>query len=134
MNSFVFFYFQIFITLSLLVASIYADHPAPHHIPIPHHGPAPHHAAAHYNYAYAVNDANAYGHPLDFGHTEGRDGYATKGTYHVLLPDGRTQTVNYHVDDAYSGYIADVSYAGTPHYGPAPHHAPKYAPKPHHAY
>ena len=79
-----------------------------------------------------MNDANAYGHPLDFGHSEGRDGYATKGTYHVLLPDGRTQTVNYHVDDAYSGYIADVSYAGTPHYGPAPHHAPAYdeSPKP----
>ena len=34
------------------------------------------------------------------------------------------QTVTYHVDDAHSGYVADVSYSGEPHYGPGPADAP----------
>ena len=113
------------------------------HGPAPHHGHAPHaHAPPHYSYAYAVEDAKTAPHyaPLKFGHTEDRDGYATKGEYHVLLPDGRIQTVTYHVADDYSGYVADVTYEGVPHYGPpaaphhapVPHHAPKYAPPPHH--
>jgi hypothetical protein len=46
----------------------------------------------------------------------------------------RRQTVTYHVDDAYSGFVAEVTYSGTPHYGnPAPHHAPEptyHAPQP----
>ena len=131
--------------------------PAPHHVP--HHKPIHHdHAPPVYNYAYAVEDPHpGYGGPVKFGHTETRDGYNTQGEYHVLLPDGRVQTVTYHVDGEYGGYVADVSensvgskkspffdafypfqvkYAGTPHYGPAPHHdkphhAPKYAPPPH---
>merc|ERR1712018_498171 len=105
-------------------------HHAPvHHAPV-HHAPAPHHgagyhephyepAAAHYSYEYGVTDE--YG--LNFGAGESRDGYATKGQYHVQLPDGRLQTVTYHVDDAYSGYVADVQYSGKSHYEPA-HHAP----------
>ena len=94
---------------------------------LPHHGPVAHHGPARpYNFAYVVQDKAAYGHPLDFGHTEGRDGYATKGSYHVLLPDGRTQTVTYHVDDAHSGYIADVQYGGKAAYAPAPVHAKRH--------
>merc|ERR1712055_976111 len=58
------------------------------------------------------------------GHNEQRDGYSTSGSYRVALPDGRTQVVNYHTADAYSGNVVDVSYEGVPHYGPAPaHHA-----------
>ena len=108
------------------MASIYADHAGPVHHGAPHHVA---HGPAVYNYAYQVADPSAYGHPLDFGHNEARDGYATKGQYHVLLPDGRTQTVTYSVADEYTGYIADVSYAGTPHYGPVKH-APRPAYKP----
>ena len=65
------------------------------------------------------------------GHAESRDGYATNGEYHVLLPDGRLQTVTYHVDDAYGGYIADVKYTGHAIAHPAPHHKPAYHPAPH---
>ena len=92
--------------------------------PLPHHGhPAPHYEPAHYNYEYAVLDDY---HGTKFGHAEQRDGYNTQGEYHVLLPDGRLQTVNYHVDGEYGGYIADVNYSG--HAAPHPH--PKHAPKP----
>ena len=52
------------------------------------------------------------------------------------------QTVTYHVDDEHSGYVADVSYSGEPHYGPSPADAPHgkgpahpapHHPAPHHA-
>ena len=38
----------------------------------------------------------------DYGQKEARDGDITKGQYHVLLPDGRTQKVSYTVD-SYNG-------------------------------
>jgi hypothetical protein len=63
-----------------------------------------------------------------FNHGENRDGYATSGSYSVALPDGRLQTVNYKVADAYSGYVADVVYTGEPTY-PA-YTKPAYAPAP----
>merc|ERR1712106_402026 len=53
-----------------------------------------------------------------FSQSEQRDGYATSGSYTVNLPDGRIQTVNY-VDNG-DGVTQDVSYSGTPVYGPAP--------------
>ena len=46
-----------------------------------------------------------------FGHSENRLGSATAGVYHVLLPDGRVQTVEYTVD-SYAGYKATVNYQG----------------------
>ena len=102
--------------------------------PPPHHG-GYHPAPAHYNYEYKVHDDY---HGTDFGHHESRDGYNTKGEYHVLLPDGRIQTVTYHVDGQYGGYVADVKYtkghAPKPHHAPKPYHPPpppKYHPQPH---
>ncbi|KAG7161692.1 Pro-resilin-like 129, partial [Homarus americanus] len=72
-----------------------------------------------YNYAYGVKDEYA---GTDFSHNEDSDGNAVKGSYNVVLPDGRIQTVNY-IADHYSGYQAQVSYKGEaqyPHeYGPA---------------
>ena len=46
-----------------------------------------------------------------FGHTENRHGGDTAGAYHVRLPDGRLQTVQYTVDH-YGGYRATVLYEG----------------------
>merc|ERR1712244_119830 len=91
--------------------------PAIVHAPVVAHPAAVHHAAGYkepaydgpavYGYEYAVADDYS---KANFGATENRDGCKTAGSYRVALPDGRTQVVNYHVDDAYSGYVADVSY------------------------
>ena len=56
------------------------------------------------------------------GHSEQGDGYGkATGTYHVVLPDGRHQTVTYKADSY--GYVADVKYTGEakyPEYKAAP--------------
>ncbi|PSN42135.1 Pro-resilin [Blattella germanica] len=61
--------------------------------------------AAKYQFGYQVRDPK---HGTYFGHSESRDGHHTKGNYHVLLPDGRLQNVQYWAD--LSGYHAQVSY------------------------
>ena len=67
---------------------------------------------------------------------ESRDGYSTKGSYSVALPDGRLQTVTYNVADGYSGYVADVTYSGEAHYPDTPKYEakPAYKPAPKPAY
>ncbi len=84
-----------------------------------------------YNFAWAVKDDPSYN---DYAHQETADdkGYVT-GSYRVLLPDGRTQIVNYKADD-YTGYVADVKYEGNakyPEYKPAykPDYKPDYKPE-----
>lgn len=47
-------------------------------------------------------------HLANYGHKETRNGKITKGHYHVLLPDGRVQNVDYTVDP--DGYHARVTY------------------------
>merc|ERR1712121_341230 len=111
--------------------AVHAVHAAPaYHAPAVHVAPAVHaapayhapvHAASYkepeydgpavYGYEYAVADDYS---GAKFNAGENRDGYATTGSYSVALPDGRLQTVNYKVDDAYGGYVADVQYTGTP--------------------
>ncbi|XP_040573738.1 pro-resilin [Lepeophtheirus salmonis] len=106
-----------FIAVSALLALAIADQPAPYHpAPAPYH-PAPSYneVPAAYQYQYAVKDDYS---GVNFGADEARDGYATKGSYTVALPDGRLQTVTYSVTDAYSGYVADVTYSGEPKYAP----------------
>ena len=66
-------------------------------------------APASYQYSYQVQDQYA---NVNYGQEEGRNNEETKGQYHVLLPDGRVQTVTYKVGDAYSGYVANVEYSG----------------------
>merc|ERR1712002_701744 len=62
-----------------------------------------------YHYEYKVHDDKEY---LDFGQEEEVDEHGNvHGYYHVQLPDGRHQRVDYHVD-GYSGFIADVKYDG----------------------
>lgn len=68
-----------------------------------------------YEYSYEVQDA---GVGLDFGHREMRKDDEAKGTYHVLLPDGRTQIVDY-VADA-GGYRPMIRYEGTASFPASP--------------
>ena len=71
-----------------------------------------------YDFAYQVVDDYTYN---NYGHKESSDGKVVSGSYNVLLPDGRTQTVTYTVDD-YSGFVAKVDYTGEakyPEYKPA---------------
>merc|ERR1711962_258361 len=106
------------------VAAVHSPAAVPGYAPAPYHAPAPvYHAApvvhapayqepaydepAVYAYNYAVADDYS---GTNFQAGENRDGYATTGSYSVALPDGRQQTVNYKVDDAYGGYVADVQY------------------------
>merc|ERR1711988_2041660 len=79
-----------------------------------------------YSYTYAVADDYS---GAAFNQAENNDGTGVvDGQYSVNLPDGRIQTVKYHAND-YDGYVADVTYEGTPTYGAAPvvaHAAPAY--------
>jgi hypothetical protein len=110
--------------------------------PPPHHGSGyhePHYEPRPYAYEYGVKDDY---HGVHFGQNEESDGKVVHGSYHVLLPDGRVQTVKYTADH-YNGYVADVGYdaphtpyhAPKPHHKPAPYHPPPppaYHPDPHH--
>merc|ERR1712241_582076 len=75
-----------------------------------------------YSYTYAVADDYS---GAAFNQAENNDGTGVvDGQYSVNLPDGRIQTVKYHAND-YDGYVADVTYEGTPTYAAAPvAHAP----------
>jgi hypothetical protein len=122
---------QAFIVLAVAALAVADDVPAPRYgyaPAAPAYAPAykepAYDAPAVYAYNYAVDDYNG----AKYNAGEQRDGYATSGSYSVVLPDGRLQTVNYKVADAYSGYVADVVYTGEPTY-PA-YNKPAYAPAP----
>merc|ERR1711994_926867 len=123
--------FIAFSALLAVAAAIPAGPPAPYH-PAPAYGKGPVYedTAPVYGYEYAVADDYS---KANFGQNEKRDGYSTSGQYRVLLPDGRIQTVTYGTADAYSGNVAQVTYEGVPHYGPAPKHPAAYKPAPYHA-
>ena len=63
-----------------------------------------------YEFAYSVNDEYD-----NHGRKEVSDGKSISGSYHVDLPDGRRQIVNYRVDDV-SGFVADVKFEGEAKY------------------
>ncbi|BES88932.1 Insect cuticle protein [Nesidiocoris tenuis] len=58
-----------------------------------------------YDFGYRVSDSE---HKVEFGKTESKKDGVTKGSYHVLLPDGRLQVVKYWSD--HTGYHTDISY------------------------
>nr|XP_053647850.1 cuticle protein 8-like isoform X2 [Cherax quadricarinatus] len=102
----------------------------PQHKPV--YGPPPKqvYAEVPYNFAYGVKDDYK---GTDFSQNEESDGKTVKGSYTVLLPDGRKQTVNYVADD-YGGFRAEVSYYGEAQYpkeyGPPITFKPVYKPQP----
>ncbi|RZC35077.1 Chitin bind 4 domain containing protein [Asbolus verrucosus] len=61
--------------------------------------------AARYAFGYKIRDVKM---GNEFGHEEKRNGESAKGHYHVLLPDGRLQKVEYYADP--TGYHAKVTY------------------------
>ncbi|XP_047479814.1 uncharacterized protein LOC125032604 [Penaeus chinensis] len=93
--------------------------PHPTYAPARSYGYAP--AKKSHDFDFAVNEGGN-----NFGHQQSDDGYTTKGSYYVDLPDGRRQKVSYYVS-ADSGFVAEVTYEGVAHY-PAPkpnYHSPK---------
>ncbi|XP_039761431.1 uncharacterized protein LOC120634722 [Pararge aegeria] len=61
--------------------------------------------AANYDFGYRVRDQESGNY---YGHREAKQGKSTKGSYHVLLPDGRMQLVKYSAGP--SGFHADITY------------------------
>ena len=136
---------QTFIALLALVAVAAASdpyHPSPSYHEPTYHEPSYHEPSYHsspsyhepaykdtppkYKYAYGVDAQDDYKGYVQFGAEEARDGYSTYGSYHVLLPDGRTQHVTYKTEDAYSGNVVDVKYDGKASYHEPAHKAPTY--------
>ena len=75
-------------------------------------------------YEYGVNDDYS---KANFQKSENQDTYGNvAGSFTIALPDGRIQTTRYTATNE-DGFIADVSYEGTPVY-PAEKAAPAYAP------
>ncbi|XP_045617311.1 cuticle protein 7-like [Procambarus clarkii] len=126
---------KVIVVLSLVAAALAAPSrlqafpgpvPAPYYRPVPAYKPLPLlKVPARYNFGYSVNDDYS---GNNFGHQETRDGYDTKGSYSVQLPDGRVQQVTYTVNGD-SGYVAEVTYYGEAKY-PAYRPAPAYTPVP----
>merc|ERR1711935_233433 len=89
-------------------------HAAP--VTVAHAAPATYETEKPYSYQYGVADDYS---NSNFNAAETADAAGNvQGSYTVALPDGRIQTVKY-TSDNYNGYVADVSYEGTPAYPPA---------------
>ncbi|EEB15899.1 Pro-resilin precursor, putative [Pediculus humanus corporis] len=64
---------------------------------------------AKYEYDYKVQASDETG--TEFGHKESRENESARGAYHVLLPDGRMQIVQYEADE--TGYRPQIRYEDT---------------------
>merc|ERR1719439_551105 len=99
-----------------------AYHPAPAYKPVEKLPPQP------YAYEYGVADDYS---KANFKKTETQDAEGkVAGSFTIALPDGRIQTTTYTADH-YNGFVAEVTYEGTPVYPPEPkegygHAAPVY--------
>merc|ERR1712128_186217 len=109
-------------TLLAVAAAQYA--PAPAYAPVEKLPPQP------YAYEYGVADDYS---KANFKKAETQDaGGNVAGSSTIALPDGRIQTTTYTADHT-NGFVAEVTYSGTPVYPPEPaggygHSAPAYKP------
>merc|ERR1711936_282245 len=118
------------IVASALVATAFAAGPPAYGAPAPYAPeklpPQP------YAYEYGVADDYS---KANFKKTETQDANGlVAGSFVIALPDGRIQTTTYTADHV-NGFVADVTYEGTPAYPPEPkegygHAAPAYKPAP----
>ena len=118
------------IVASALVATAFAAGPPAYGAPAPYVPeklpPQP------YAYEYGVADDYS---KANFKKTETQDANGlVSGSFVIALPDGRIQTTTYTADHV-NGFVADVTYEGTPVYPPEPkegygHAAPAYKPAP----
>merc|ERR1712026_382026 len=129
--------FKLFATAAL-VAAVAADSPPAYGAGPPAYGPP----VVGYKeeklppqpYAYEYGVADDYS-KANFKKTETQDAEGkVSGSFTIALPDGRIQTTTYTADH-YNGFVAEVTYEGTPVYPPEPkegygHAAPVYAPAP----
>merc|ERR1712223_2025944 len=130
--------YKLLVSAALLAVAVADNAPA--------YAPAPaYHAAPVYKeeklppqpFAYEYGVADAYS-KANFKKTESQDGNGVvTGSFVIALPDGRIQTTTYTADQV-NGFVADVTYEGTPVYPPEPKEGygyhPAYAPKPAPAY
>merc|ERR1711976_1070470 len=120
-----------------LFAVVAADKVPVAYAPAPaYHNPAPYveEKLPPQPFAYEYGVADDYS-KANFKKSETQDGNGVvSGSYVIALPDGRIQTTTYTADHV-NGFVADVTYEGTPVYPPEPkegygHAAPAYAPAP----
>merc|ERR1719343_611662 len=124
------------ILASALVATAFAAGPPPYGAPPAYGAPAPYvpEKLPPQPYAYEYGVADDYS-KANFKKTETQDANGVvAGSFVIALPDGRIQTTKYTADHV-NGFVADVTYEGTPVYPPEPKegygHAPAYkAPAP----
>merc|ERR1719268_46315 len=107
---------------SALLAAALADSPPAYGAPAPYH-PAPAYKAEEklppqpFAYEYGVADDYS---KANFKKTETQDAEGkVAGSFTIALPDGRIQTTTYTADH-YNGFVAEVTYEGTPVYPPEP--------------
>merc|ERR1711923_595393 len=117
---------------SALFAAAFAAGPPAYGVPAPYH-PAPVYKEEKlppqpFTYEYGVADDYS---KNNFKKTETQDAEGkVAGSFVIALPDGRIQTTTYTADH-YNGFVAEVTYEGTPVYPPEPkegygHAAPVY--------
>merc|ERR1712121_631232 len=97
------------ILASALVAAAFGAPPA--YVPAKELPPQP------FAYEYGVNDDYS---KANFKKTETQDANGVvQGSFVIALPDGRIQTTTYTADHV-NGFVAEVTYEGTPVYPPEP--------------
>ena len=80
-------------------------------------------------FAYEYGVADDYS-KANFKKTETQDANGVvSGSFTIALPDGRIQTTKYTADHV-NGFVADVTYEGTPVYPPEPKEGYGYKPAP----